>query len=448
MTQPYSKKEKLLVEYLLSDRTIFMKCYSILKPSYFDSPIDKVVKFALDFFAEYHTTPNEDVVDAETGVSLTYRDILPGEQEYVLEEIEDLCSREAMSQAILDSVDLVNEGNMAQVQELVRDALSVKIDKKLGTDVFEDIKIRIERSREERKGYKLGIDAIDDINGGTWHRGEMYMFAAPTSGGKSVILANVVDRMSSQGLDALIISVEMDEDPYAGRLDSIISGLAIGSDVDSLVNSLEDKKDQYGRITIKRVNNKFGLEDLRTYLMEYHLQYGKYPDLVALDYIDIFANGTHLNKLSVFDRDEIKSHSFRDIMIEYNMMGFTACQLNRDAYQDVISISIAHIQGGISKAQACEAVISMVATDEDMENDQLQLKGIKIRNASKSPTPVTIYRCAKTLRLSDTPFSLDTPKASKSPVTKLTQKSKDAKVETPPSKAKSKLDQALKMSRG
>lgn len=452
MSSTMNSKEKLMVEMLLANSEAYIKCAGILESDYFDAPLDRVVAYIKKHFKSHHTLPSVDIIEAETGAELKERDPEEVDSGYLLEEIEDFCSREAMHSAILNSVDLVGEGDYASVQRLVRDALMVKIDNQLGTDLFKDVKDRIARARDQRTGYKLEIPGIDNLNGGHWYRGELYMFAGATSTGKSVMLANVVDRLASQGLDMLIVSVEMDEDPYAMRLDSIISGVALGSDIDALASAIEEKEESYGRITIKRVNAKFGLEDLEAYLMEYHLQHGKYPDGVALDYIDIFANQTHLNKLSVFDRDEIKSHSFRDIMIDYDMLGFTACQLNRDSYTDVLNVSIAHIQGGISKAQACEGVFAMVASDEDLDNNQIQMKGIKVRNAEKSSAMTTIYRDPKTLRLRDKPFTGQneaSPKPKENPLQKArkTGNTEKKSPDAPKPKGKSKLREALKQTR-
>lgn len=439
-----SAKEKLMVEMLLANREAYIKCCSILKGDYFDQPLDRVVRYIKTHFEKHHTLPSIDIIEAETDVVLKERDIEEVDESYLLEEVEEFCSREAMNAAILDSVDLVEQGEVEKVQQLVRDALMVKIDKTLGTSIFEDIRQRIERARQNRQGITLGIPGIDDLNGGQWYSGELYMFAGATSTGKSVALANVADRLSSQGKDSLIVSVEMDEDPYSVRIDSIVTGLPIkDTPVDDLVRGIESVKDQYGNIDIKRVNNKFGLEGIRSLFMEYHLKYGKYPDVFLLDYIDIFANGTSLGSMSVHERDEIKTHSLRDMMVEFDCMGWTACQLNRDSYTDVINVSVAHIAGGVSKANGADGMFAMVATDEDLDNNQLQLKGIKVRNAEKSSVMTTIYRCPKTLRLSDQPFSGGStpPKPKSSPIDNRTKKD-DTTKKSPP-KGKAKLKAAL-----
>lgn len=764
MTQTYSRKEKLLIEFLLADRKVFTKAYSILKPSYFDPPLDGVIKMVLEFFKKHHGLPDVDTIEAETNVKLKKRELDESDESYLLDEIEEFCSRQAMTEAILAGVDIVNDdGDISQVQSLVREALLVKIDKALGTSLFDDPVQRLHDFEESRFPYTLGIPALDAMNGDQWYRGELYLFAAacvdsetefltphgwkkireyedgdkvlqynddgevswitpksyikaestgfyhfktkygidqvvsanhrmpyldyrgrikidyaenikraheklasgfrgkfittidahtggegiglsegeirlsvavkadgrvvkegknnytqmrfnkkrkydrlidicekfdlrysdrginnqsqyevivwpkcadklysswwmaskedleiicdevrhwdgtvrkngnvvfcskhkentdfiqyafascgvrsivqqgtnvwetvtcnrstvglsagsvfkPTineyhdhdgfqycfetlsgmwvarrngrvfvtgnSGtGKSVMLANVAARLAhgndkQEKLDALVVSVEMDEHPYSRRMDSIITGLPMkGVDIEDLAKSLEDKKDEYGSIITKRVGSRFGVDDLRAYLMEYHVQYGKYPDVLLLDYIDIFANGRNPG-MSKFDWDEVKSHEIRDMLVEFDMLGFSASQLNRDSYTDIISVSPAHIAGGLSKVNASDATIAMIATDEDIDNNQLQCKGIKVRNAEKSAQMVTLYRCPRTLRISDTPFNAS-PKSTKSPVVDKKKKAQQPEPDKAqqPAKGKDKLKDAMKMTK-
>lgn len=443
-----NKKEKLLVEYVLGNREAFIKATTVMKPDFFEAPLNSVVKFVQLYFNTYHSIPDMDIIEAETNVELKERDVDQSEVEYVLDEIQDFCSRAAMTDAILQSVDLVNAGDITKVQALVRDALTLNIDKTLGTDLFDDPEERRRRAEESRVPYTIGIPAFDELNGSRWYRGELYLLAAGTSVGKSVMLGNFGALLSSQKLDTLIVSVEMDEDPYSSRLDSMITGLPInGASPEDVANSLNAKRDKYGSIITKRVNGKFGVEDLRAYLMEYHLQKGKYPDVLILDYIDIFANGSNTGGLSKFDFDEYKTHAIRDLLVEFDMMGFSACQLNRDSYGSIMDVSPAHIAGGLSKVNGSDATFIMIATEDDIENNQLQVKAVKVRNATKTPQLVTLYRCPKTLRVTDTPSA--TPKAAKSPVGSIGKNKTTSTGDTPKGKTnqKDKLQKALKLTK-
>lgn len=402
-----NKKQKLLLEYVFSNTPVYIKCHSIMKPSFFEPPLDKVVTFVKEHFSEYHALPDVDIIDAETGIQLKERDVDASEEHYVLDELEDHCQREAMTEAVLASVDMINEGDVTSVQRLVREALTVRIDTKLGTELFTDVAERMSRSNIDLDERGIGIPALDTLMDSVRRR-ELIFFLAGTSVGKSVMLANIARLMSKQKLDSLIISVEMGEDMYSKRLDAMVTGIPLSKepDANAIAEELSRVHNEYGRITTKRVSNRFGIEDLRTFIMEYHLRYGKYPDVLILDYMDIFSNGNIPRGVNgKFEWDEVKSHSVRDICEEFDMYGFTASQTNRSAYGGVTDIGAEHMGGGLSKAQAADGVIALIATEEDLENNTLTAKAVKLRNANRGELkPITLYRCPKTLRLSDQPF--------------------------------------------
>lgn len=447
-----SKKQKLLCEYLFSNREVFIKAYSILEPTYFERPLDKVVEFVTTYFSEYHNLPHMDVVEAETAIPLVHRAVEEIEQQYVLDEIEEHCKREAMFAAIMASADLVNEGDLPGIQTLVRDALTVRIDKSLGTELFTNPRERIEGTGLTLDERPVGIPALDQMMSNV-RRGELLFVAAATSVGKSITLGNFVYLMARQKLNTLIVSVEMNEDMYSRRMDAMVTGipltpLSTEPDIEGIAAALEQMKEDFGRIVTKRVNGKFGLDDLRALIQEYHLIYGCYPDVLALDYIDIFSNGNMPKGVNgKYEWDEIKTHGVRDLMDEFGIYGFTASQLNRDGYGDVMELGAQHIGGGISKSQGADTVLGLIQTDEDIENGTITAVPIKVRNKKKSKQSVTLYLCDDTLRLSDKPFGGKSPAVQRSanlPVQKNTSKHEKDFIS---SSGKDKLRNALKLTR-
>jgi hypothetical protein len=114
-----------------------------------------------------------------------------------------------------------------------------------------------------------------------------------------------------------------------------------------------------------------------------------------------------------FDADEEKAIELRRMGSELDMIVLSAQQLNRTA-ASVIDVNYSHIAGGISLINVSDATIAMVATDEDLDNNQVQVKGIKVRNAQRSSKSFTVYKCPKTLRMSNKPFfGNDVPNVSK-----------------------------------
>lgn len=397
-----------------------------------------------------------EVIDAETAIELTDRPVDEEQIPYVLDEIEEHCKREAMFAAIMESVDLVNEGDLSSIQSKVRDALTVSLNKKVGTDLFDSPRERIEATGEGLDERSIGIPALDDLIGNV-RRGELVFVAAGTSVGKSITLANIVyqmakqkiDQGSEERLDTLIISVEMNEDMYSRRMDALVTGIPLAPlstepDIESIASSLDNLRSTFGRIVTKRVSGKFGLDDLQALIQEYHLIYGRYPDILALDYIDIFSNANIPKGVNgKFEWDEVKTHGLRDLVDEFRIYGFTASQLNRSGYDNVMEIGPQHIGGGLSKSQGADTVFGLLQTEEDIEAGTLTAIPIKTRNKRKSKQQVTLYMCDDTLRLSDQPFVGNSPVKAK-----VAQQQKAPNQQAPVPSHKDKLRSALKLTGG
>lgn len=429
------KKQKLLIEYLVSSPSIFAKCYSITKPEYYDAPLDRVVEFILDFFMKHGGIPKLDVIDAETGVALKEQSIdIPSDMEYFLEEYESFCKDSAMAKAILAGVDLVNEGKSNQVEALVREAMLVKLDKHIGLDIFKDVKDRIDTMDDNVVNYSTGSKSIDELIGNV-RKGELIVTTAVSSGGKSLHLGNMSIALSQQGLDVAVISLELNEQLYAKRMDAMITGIAIAdhkksaNDIDAI---MQQKRKEMANITIKQLPPGSTASDIRAYLLEYSLEFKKYPDVLVIDYIGIM--GYNTKSSNKFDQDEEKAIALRQIAVEYDMIVLTAQQLNREA-ANVVDVTYAHLAGGLSLANNSDALIAIVQSEQDIENNQVQVRGLKLRNSPKTTKPIILYRCPKTLRFSDSPNAGNITVTTKPPFVK--DKHKDE------SKGQSKLKKAL-----
>lgn len=438
------KKQKLLIEYLVSSPEIFSKCYSITKPEYFDEPLDRVVDFILTYFTKHGGLPKFDVIDAEVGVFLKQQTLdLPSDVDYFLEEYEAFCRDSAMAKAILESVDLVHSGESHKVEALVRQAMLVKLDKHLGISLFEDPEGRINRMDERVVSYSTGIKAIDDMIGHV-RKGEFHMIYAPSSGGKSLALANMAIAFAKQKLDVAIITLELAEDLYAKRMDAMLTGEDI-SQHKKLAKVIADKiakeQEEMADITIKSMFGGTTPSQIRAYLLEYSLEKGKYPDVLMVDYLGIM--GTDLtNSQNKFDQDDEKSQQLRRMAQEFDMITYSAGQINREGV-DVVAVSAAHVAGGISVINNSDSSIALVASEQDIDNNQVQAKQLKIRNAQKFSKPIILYRCPRTLRFSDQPNVKTTNMSKPSYVKGKNDSDNDS---TPPpqeDKKKAKLKKAL-----
>lgn len=428
MSEVIDSKQRLLIEYMIADNVVFSKCVRVIQPDYFDAPLDKVVDCCLEYFHKHHGCPTVDIVEAETGIELKARSVDADEVSYVLEEVETHCKNAAMTAAILQSVDMIHEDKLSEIQELVRRALLVKIDNSVGTSIFTDPVTRINMMDQAVDSRSTNIEALDQLVGDV-HRGELGLIYAVSSGGKSVMLANIAKSMAAQELDVVILSLELNEQLYSKRMDVIISGEDIQNHVsvaDVIGESLSEFRESSGNITVKKMQTGTTCGQIRAYLMEYHLAHGKYPDALIVDYMGLMgADGVSIGSMNKFDFDDIKTMGLRDIADEYAMYGFSAGQINRDGY-GVLDIGPQHCAGGISAINNSDWAVFMAATEEDIDNNQIQMGQLKIRNHSRTSSALAMYRDPRNLQFSSVPTNgtPKTPKTQSSPVVGKGKKSK------------------------
>lgn len=445
-----NKKEKLMLEYILSDINIFVTTLRIMKPDYFSSPLDDVIKYVIGYHAKHNGVPDIDIIEAETGVLLKVRTTDVSERSYVLEEIELFCREAAMRNALMMSADLIHDSSrLGEVETLVRDALMVKIDNTVGTNLFEDSLTRIQNTEEVRDVWMTGIENLDTLSGGLGV-GEIMSIFAESSAGKSVLLANIANKLSQDGKDVLVISLEMSENMYAKRLDTVMSGEDIKHHTESAVaisDYLEEHKDTFGRITIKRLPYGTTVAQVRAVAMEYELLYGKPPYAFVIDYLALMSDGG-VARGDKFSEMENIAFGMKDLMEDTKSRGFTAGQLNRDGY-DVVAIRPNHIAGGISLINALDVAIGMAQTEADIENNQVQLVQMKVRSHGKTRDPLILYRCPKTLRMDSKPFTYEQKQTAKTSDIKGSSKAansrNNAKKELTVSKGGAKLASLLKL---
>lgn len=417
-----NKKQKLMLEYAIADKEVFAKVVKIIDPLYFEKPLDRVCEVIKKYYQKHKGIPTVDIIEAETSIELDERSIDKDQISYVIEELEEFCQVSAMTNAVFDSVDLIKEGKLADVSDLVRKALMVKIDDSVGVELFDSAAERIKTTDEMSGEIYFGVKELDDLLNGI-RKKEVGIVYGSTGAGKSVMLANMSYWLSKKQHNGLIVSLELKDVLYAKRMDCIFTGgdIAKHSDnADSFEEFYREHEENLGIVVIKRLKTGSTQTDIETVLLEYELKYGIKPDYLIVDYLALMGlTGVNQSSMNKFDLDELKIFELQRIADEWDLYCLTAGQLNRDA-DGIVDLSPKHVAGGLSAVNGSDWSLGLVATDQDIENNQFQLKQLKIRNGAKSKKPIIMYRCPKSLRVSDQPF------LGQSPLVKKVDKSDDS----------------------
>jgi archaellum biogenesis ATPase FlaH len=378
-----NKKQKLLLEYLISCPDTYALCSSIVKPKYFDPEFKNAVTFMHEYYDEYHQTPSPEQIEAETDVKLAKQQVTNDQLEYTTNEIEQFCKRRAMERAILDSVALIEKEDFGGVETLVRDAITVSLNRNLGTDYFRDPEGRLTKMSETKKKISTGWSSLDRWLYGGIERGQLIIFSANSGGGKSVALSNLGLNFLEQGLNVVYFSFELSEDLISQRYDTMVSGIATAEwqyHKDEISQAVLKSGDKSGHLLIREMNSGTTPNELRAYLKEYELLYNRTPDLIIVDYLDIMNPNEKVSADNVFEKDKRVSEQIRDIGKDYGAVVASASQQNRGAVEET-RIHQGHVAGGISKVNTSDVWISVHANATMRSQEECAFQLVKTRSS-------------------------------------------------------------------
>lgn len=360
-----NKKQKLLVEYLVSSKDTFALCKAIVKPHYFDPDLRPTVEFIHEFFDFFHTTPSPAQIEAETDYQLTLQPITKADIEYCATEVEKFCKRKAMEHAIRSAPKLMDTGSgedYGKVEQMIKDAVSVSLNRSLGLSYFDNPIHRLSEQAKQPLRTSTGWTQWDDLMAGGLARGEMILLSANSGGGKSITLANLAVNFLAQKLNVLYISLELSENLIAQRFDTMYTGVSSVlsreryRDIASKVAELGETQ---GELNVKYMPAGTNTTAIRAYIKEFELQHGYVPDLLIVDYLDIMGANEHVSADNVSEKDKRASEQLRSLGIEYNMFMATASQQNRSAVE-AKDLNHSHIAGGMTKINTVDWYVSII----------------------------------------------------------------------------------------
>lgn len=396
-------KEKLLVEYVISDTKLLSQVHQIFKPEYFFRPASQIVEFIRDYYTQYKATPPKEVIYGEFEIELEEKEVDQSTFQYALDEIESHAKKRAIRNAIESSIDILHEEKYSTIESYIREALRVQLDNSLGLSYFDDPEERINEANESIEVVPTGIQAIDELIGGL-KRKELGILAGESGLGKSNSLINITYRLAEKGYNVVYITLELSPEQVASRLDGMITGYPVNEVLEhpeTVTKDLSQIKDQYGSVDIKYMPAESTTSDVMAYLLEYQIQNGYYPDGIIVDYLDEM--GTEKTFENIGEREKRITAGLRNIIVETNGIGVTAAQLTKDS-ADVTKINRSMVSGGAFKVNKSDFTLGITASEEDIDNNILRFSQIKIRSHNKVSGPRTAYINPKNLRITNNPI--------------------------------------------
>lgn len=406
--------QKLLIQFMLSDNSAFVRCQNIIQPSYWDNRLRPAVRYIQKFANEYRALPTPEQVKAETNIDVpAIHDLQPNHIDWFLDTIEDFCKHKAMEALVYDGPELIAKGDYSELERRSKENMLISLQTELGTDYFSNPLERLQRMKDKTDTTSTGWRDIDNKLYGGLNRGEITFFCGGPGTGKSLFLQNLALNWVQMGLNVIYITMELSEELVGLRYDAMITQ----TPTKQIFKNIEDiairlgmmrktggSASRWGKLQIKKLPMAGTTSnDIRAYLQEYEIQTGQRPDAVVVDYLDLMhPNSGKINVSDQFIKDKFTSEELRALAVEWNILCATASQLNRASIQEQ-DFDASHIAGGISKINTADNVLAILTTTAMKDRGEYQIQFLKTRSSSGVGQRIFLQIDQSTLRISDAP---------------------------------------------
>jgi replicative DNA helicase len=308
--------------------------------------------------------------------------------EHVVEKVELFARHQAISNAILKSVDYLDTGKIGRAEEELTRAFQVGATTAgEGMDFFADAARRKEVRKELAAGtasynsIPTGLKALDSVlyqKG--WGRGELSVMMGKPKVGKSTSLLYFGRNAALAGYNVLLVSLEVSSAIIADRLDASITSTAmseLAAKSEDVAEKIETLAAKAGKFIIEEFpTGTFSPGDLRRLLKKYRAK-GQTFDMIVVDYADIMAP-------TVYTTDPIENSKsiyveLRAISQEENAAMLSATQTNREGAKASVS-TMEHVAEDFNRVRIADVLISINSDEAEKKAREARLYFAASRN--------------------------------------------------------------------
>ena len=397
--------QKVYLEMMLADAATFSRCQAIFDHTLFDRKLQNSADFINNYVKEHNVVPTETIVNAATGSDFKVPvDLREEHFDWLLNDFETFIRHKGLEKAILESADMLEKGEYGSVEEKIKTAVQIGLQKDMGTDYFLDPRARLMRIKDKNGQISTGWKAIDDKLFGGMNRGELNIFAGGSGAGKSLFLANLGLNWALQGLNVVYLSLELSEELVSMRMDAMLTGMPtkeVFKNIDDVEMKVRMIGKKSGQFQVKYMPSGKTVNDIRSYMKEYEIKMERKIDVLLVDYLDLLMPiGKKISAENLFVKDKYVSEELRNLSMEKQCICVTAAQLNRGAVEEV-EFDHSHISGGLSKIQTADNVFGIFTSRAMRERGRYQIQLMKTRSSSGVGQKIDLEFNIDSLRITD-----------------------------------------------
>ncbi|AHJ87526.1 putative helicase [Bacillus phage Bp8p-C] len=233
-----------------------------------------------------------------------------------------------------------------------------------------------------------GFKSLDTLNSGGLAKGELGLISAISGTGKTLLLTNLATNYVKMGYTVLFIALEELENRMILKFEQSMLGrtrsqILNGTELDEAAfekrqSVYKKNKDRLGNLYFSRYSpGTITPAKVEQLISDVTLRKGKHVDVVIIDYPELLRNPKATGNEAV-DSGKL-FEEMRRIAQDFNVVMWTASQMNRSAYSALVKTA-EHIEGGLRKKNAVELLLVVNQYQEEFNAGFLRLYADKLRN--------------------------------------------------------------------
>jgi len=310
--------------------------------------------------------------------------------EWLLNETEKFCKDKAIYNAILKSIDILEEKDKKfskdGIPSLLQEALGVCFDSTVGHDYFENASDRYDFYHKVESRIPFDIDLFNKITQGGLPNKTLNIALAGTGVGKSLFMCHVAASTLAQGRNVLYITLEMAEERIAERIDANLLNVEIDqlknlpkNMFESRMTKVSDKT--HGKLIIKEYPTASAhVSHFKALLNELALKRSFKPDIIFIDYLNICASSRFKPGGSVNSYTYVKAiaEELRGLAVEFNLPIVSATQTTRSGFSNT-DVELTDTSESFGLPATADFMFALISTEELEQLNQLMVKQLKNR---------------------------------------------------------------------
>ncbi len=363
-----------VISSLLTHKEFLQNINDVLSDEYFSNPAHKwVISEIINYYEKYHTTISMDILKVEmkklgnevlrASIKEQLREAYKADIEdlkYVQEEFSTFCKNQQLKKALLNSVDLLKEGDYDSIKYLIESAMKAGQDKNIGHEYKKDTESRY------REDHRIVVPTpwgpINDLIQGGLGNGDLGLIFGNPGGGKSWTLVALGGFAVKMGFNVIHYTLELSESYTGRRYDAFFTGI----EVDKLQEHQKEVEEITTDLPGELIIREYPMGKTTIHTIESHIQkvtdLGIKPDLVIIDYIDLLST----RKRNVDRKGEIDDiyTNTKGLARQLNIPIWSVSQVNRAGAKDNV-IEGDKAAGSYDKMMITDLSISLSRKKED-----------------------------------------------------------------------------------